>query len=157
MVEKHEIDKKALHAAIKRQIEQRAQKFGLTFEKARDPCSVTAIGRLYLRGHITQRQYEAAGRFMKLKNDYDRIKGYPTAYYCGVSFQTNLGEHEFKQLLQKITKRYTEALAALCEVDRTARESLKRIVVEEREEACNAQSIASLTRALDCLAEHFGL
>ncbi|EJF84047.1 hypothetical protein MCU_00715 [Bartonella elizabethae Re6043vi] len=62
-------------------IEMRAKRFCLTIEEAKNPLSGTYVGRLYLKGVLTQDQYDAAQKYLEVKNDYSCAKGLPSAIY----------------------------------------------------------------------------
>lgn len=62
-------------------IEMRAKRFCLTIEEAKTPLSGTYIGRLCLQGVLTQDQYDAAQKYLEVKNDYSCAKGLPSAVY----------------------------------------------------------------------------
>ncbi|UTO27825.1 hypothetical protein [Bartonella harrusi] len=62
-------------------IEMRAKRFGLSIEDAKNPLAGTYIGRLYLQGQLTQDQYEAAQKYLEVKNDYLCAKALPNAVY----------------------------------------------------------------------------
>ncbi|WP_273754090.1 hypothetical protein [Bartonella sp. MM73XJBT.G] len=62
-------------------IEMRAKRFGLTIEEAKNPLSATYIGRLYLQGVINQDQYDAAQKYLEVRNNYLCAKGLPNAIY----------------------------------------------------------------------------
>uniref|UniRef100_UPI00300E0695 hypothetical protein n=1 Tax=Bartonella sp. CB178 TaxID=3112255 RepID=UPI00300E0695 len=67
--------------ANKLTIEMRAKHFGLTVEEAKNPLSGTYIGRLYLQGELSQDQYDAAQRYLQIRNDYLCAKGLSGAVY----------------------------------------------------------------------------
>ncbi|CDO46798.1 hypothetical protein KAE70_00500 [Bartonella henselae] len=68
-------------------IEMRVKRFGLTIEEAKNPLSGTYIGRLCLFGYrqdalsISQGQYDAAQKYLEVRNDYSCAKGLPSAVY----------------------------------------------------------------------------
>ncbi|MCZ2158850.1 hypothetical protein NPX99_06145 [Bartonella sp. 220] len=62
-------------------IEIRAKRFCLTIQDAKNPLAGTYIGRLYLQGQLTQDQYEAAQKYLEVKNDYLCAKALPNAVY----------------------------------------------------------------------------
>ncbi|WP_455476587.1 hypothetical protein [Bartonella sp. B41] len=62
-------------------IEMRAKHFGLTAEDAKNPLSGTYIGRLCLQGEFSQEQYDAAQRYLQIRNDYLCAKGLSGAVY----------------------------------------------------------------------------
>ncbi|WP_246790043.1 hypothetical protein, partial [Bartonella taylorii] len=62
-------------------IEIRAKRFGLTIEEAKNPLSGTYIGRLYLQGELNQDQYDAAQKYLEVRNDYSCAKTLPSAIY----------------------------------------------------------------------------
>ncbi|USP02843.1 hypothetical protein [Bartonella taylorii] len=62
-------------------IEMRAKRFGLTIEEAKNPLAGTYVGRLCLQGVLTQDQYDAAQKYLEVKNDYLCAKGLPSAVY----------------------------------------------------------------------------
>ncbi|WP_455475882.1 hypothetical protein [Bartonella sp. B17] len=79
---------KTPHESIdKLTIEMRAKHFGLTVEEAKNPLSGTYIGRLCLLGYrqdpsgISQEQYDAAQKYLEVRNNYLCAKGFPTAIY----------------------------------------------------------------------------
>ncbi|WP_375610941.1 MULTISPECIES: hypothetical protein [unclassified Bartonella] len=70
-------------------IEMRAKRFGLTIEEAKNPLSGTYIGRLYLQGEINQDQYDAAQKYLEVKNNYLCAKGLPNAIYDNFTPSSN--------------------------------------------------------------------
>ncbi|MCZ2204010.1 hypothetical protein [Bartonella sp. A05] len=62
-------------------IEMRVKHFGLTVEEAKNPLSGSYVGRLYLQGALTQDQYDAAQRYLQIRNNYLCAKGFPSAIY----------------------------------------------------------------------------
>ncbi|VEJ45769.1 hypothetical protein [Bartonella vinsonii] len=62
-------------------LEMRAKRFGLTIEEAKNPLSGTYIGRLYLQGEINQDQYDAAQKYLEVRNNYLCAKALPNAVY----------------------------------------------------------------------------
>ncbi|GAA4667200.1 hypothetical protein GCM10023262_15690 [Bartonella pachyuromydis] len=59
----------------------RAKRFCLTIEEAKHPLSGTYIGRLYLQGTLNQDQYDAAQKYLEVRNDYLCAKTLPSAIY----------------------------------------------------------------------------
>ncbi|EJF75514.1 hypothetical protein MCO_01798 [Bartonella sp. DB5-6] len=59
----------------------RAKRFGLTIEEAKNPLSGTYIGWLYLQGELNQDQYDAAQKYLEVKNNYLCAKALPSAIY----------------------------------------------------------------------------
>ncbi len=70
-------------------IEMRAKRFGLTIEEAKNPLSGTYIGRLYLQGEINQDQYDAAQKYLEVRNDYLCAKTLPSAIYDKMPSSSN--------------------------------------------------------------------
>ncbi|QEE09240.1 single-stranded DNA-binding protein [Bartonella kosoyi] len=62
-------------------IEMRAKRFCLTIEEAKNPLAGSYVGRLCLQGVLTQDQYDAAQKYLEVKNDYSCAKGLPSAVY----------------------------------------------------------------------------
>ncbi|WP_375607306.1 MULTISPECIES: hypothetical protein [unclassified Bartonella] len=62
-------------------IEMRAKRFCLTIEEAKSPLAGSYVGRLCLQGVLTQDQYDAAQKYLEVRNDYSCAKGLPSAVY----------------------------------------------------------------------------
>ncbi|WP_455466417.1 hypothetical protein [Bartonella sp. B39] len=75
-------------------IEIRAKRFGLTIEDAKNPLSGTYIGRLYLQGVIEQDQYDAAQKYLEVRNNYLCAKGLPNAIYDEMPTTSDDGARE---------------------------------------------------------------
>ena len=74
-------DESELRKDIERAIAIRAKHLGITLDMAKDPRSVTVVGRMFLRKEITNMEFNAAQYFYYLHNEYFRAKGYPSAVY----------------------------------------------------------------------------
>ncbi len=70
-------------------IEMRAKRFGLTIEEAKNPLAGSYVGRLYLQGKINQDQYDAAQKYLEVKNNYLCAKGLPNAIYDNFTPSSN--------------------------------------------------------------------
>nr|CBI79782.1 conserved hypothetical protein [Bartonella sp. AR 15-3] len=57
----------------------RAKRFALTIEETKNMLSITYIGRLCLEGELNQDQYDAAQKYLEVKNNYLCAKGLPGA------------------------------------------------------------------------------
>ncbi|WP_375704476.1 hypothetical protein [Bartonella sp. AD328YNZD] len=136
-------------------IEMRAKRFGLTIEDAKNPLSATYIGRLYLQGVINQDQYDAAQKYLEVRNNYLCAKALPNAIYD--DFTPSLNEEAKKQWIEKTTHYYEAMKEVLKEAQRLYRQhnlyaALQYIVVEEQS---LPYLVNSLCVVLNALHKHF--
>ncbi|WP_375607164.1 MULTISPECIES: hypothetical protein [unclassified Bartonella] len=136
-------------------IEMRAKRFGLTIEDAKNPLSATYIGRLYLQGVINQDQYDAAQKYLEVRNNYLCAKALPNAIYD--DFTPSLNEEAKKQWIEKTTHYYEAMKEVLKEAQCLYRQhnlyaALQYIVVEEQS---LPYLVNSLCVVLNALHKHF--
>lgn len=98
-------------------IENRMKRYGLTREQATDPKAETHIGRLSLKGKydgLSEDQYDAAQKFLALRNDYRRSLLSPGAYYeaKGVKMPDD-DLTDYITWVKRINKHYKEAMHAI--------------------------------------------
>lgn len=97
----------------------RAKHYGLTLEQAADPKAATHLGRLCLQGKekgLSQEQYDAAIRFLNLKNEYQKSLLSPGAFYEQAGTISTHGDLvEYEAWVERVKKRYQAALKALQE------------------------------------------
>ncbi|WP_455475002.1 hypothetical protein [Bartonella sp. B30(2025)] len=111
--------KRPREAIDKLTIAMRAKHFGLTVEEAKNPLSGTYIGRLCLLGYrqdpsgISQDQYDAAQKYLEVRNDYLCAKGLPSGYYD--DFIPLSDEEAQERWIQKATDRYEDMKEAIKE------------------------------------------
>ncbi|WP_375655497.1 hypothetical protein [Bartonella sp. AA83SXKL] len=136
-------------------IEMRAKRFGLTIEDAKNPLSATYIGRLYLQGVINQDQYDAAQKYLEVRNNYLCAKALQNAIYN--DFTPSLNEEAKKQWIEKTTHYYEAMKEVLKEAQCLYRQhnlyaALQYIVVEEQS---LPYLVNSLCVVLNALHKHF--
>ncbi|WP_375697143.1 hypothetical protein [Bartonella sp. AP14QHHD] len=136
-------------------IEMRAKRFGLTIEDTKNPLSATYIGRLYLQGVINQDQYDAAQKYLEVRNNYLCAKALPNAIYD--DFTPSLNEEAKKQWIEKTTHYYEAMKEVLKEAQCLYRQhnlyaALQYIVVEEQS---LPYLVNSLCVVLNALHKHF--
>ncbi|WP_455480115.1 hypothetical protein V4B17_03665 [Bartonella sp. B23] len=143
-------------------IEMRAKRYGLTVEEAKNPLSGTYIGRLCLLGYrqdpsgISQDQYDAAQKYLEVRNDYLCAKGLPSAIYDEIPTTSDgdarekwveFAEEQFLDM-QKIIK---EAQNLYRQYNFYA--ALQYLVVEDQSLSYLVQSLRIV---LNTLYEYFG-
>ncbi|WP_375642668.1 MULTISPECIES: hypothetical protein [unclassified Bartonella] len=136
-------------------IEMRAKRFCLTIEEAKNPLSGTYIGRLYLQGEINQDQYDAAQKYLEVKNNYLCAKALPNAIYDEMPTTSDSGARE------KWVQKATEHLLAVKDVVQEAQclhrqynlhAALQYLVIEDQS---LPHLVLSLRIALNVLHKHF--
>ncbi|WP_407965897.1 hypothetical protein [Bartonella sp. C271] len=136
-------------------IKMRAKRFGLTIEQAKNPISSTYVGRLYLQGEINQDQYDAAQKYLEVRNNYLCAKGLPNAVYD--DFTPASDEAAQKQWVERATDCYEKTKEAIKEAQRLYRQhnlyaALQYLVIEDQS---LPHLIGSLYIALNALCKHF--
>lgn len=109
---------RAKDPAAKLALETRARRFLLTLAQAADPRSGTHLGRLSLRGAhdgLSDEQYEAAIRFLKIRNDYQKAILSPGAYYEGSGLAADGDLTEYQSWVARAKKRFKNAMRAIDE------------------------------------------
>ncbi len=101
-------------------IEMRAKRFCLTIEEAKNPLSGTYIGRLYLQGKINQDQYDAAQKYLEVKNNYLCAKALPNAIYD--NFTPSSNEEAQKRWIERVTHCYEETKEVIKEAQHLYRQ-----------------------------------
>ncbi|MCZ2159306.1 hypothetical protein NPX99_08665, partial [Bartonella sp. 220] len=136
-------------------LETRAKRFGLTLQEARNPLSGTYIGRLYLQGVLTQDQYDAAQKYLQIRNNYLCAKGLPSAVYDDVS--TNTDPNSLEQWVEKATHHYQAVQDAIKEAQCLYRQynlyaAIQYLVIEDQ---MLPHLVSSLRVALNALQKYF--
>ncbi|UXN06323.1 hypothetical protein [Bartonella sp. HY761] len=123
-------------------IEARAKAHKLTIAQASDPRSQSYIGRLSLfdrAGGISADQYQAAIRFLEIRNDYRRSLLSPGAYYEATGIQ--LGSEnmeEYSAWVLRARRRYSATLKAIQEAqfdngNENLYAAIQYILIDDRE------------------------
>ncbi|WP_419196689.1 hypothetical protein [Bartonella grahamii] len=136
-------------------IEMRAKRFCLTIEEAKNPLSGTYIGRLYLQGKINQDQYDAAQKYLEVKNNYLCAKGLPNAVYD--DFTPSSNEEAQKRWIERATHCYEVTKEAIKETQHLYRQynlyaALQYLVIEDQS---LTHLVSSLRIVLNVLHKHF--
>ncbi|UTO28722.1 hypothetical protein [Bartonella harrusi] len=136
-------------------IEMRAKRFGLSIEDAKNPLSGTYIGRLYLQGQLTQDQYEAAQKYLQIRNNYLCAKVLPSAVYDNFTPSSN-GEAQ-KRWIERATDCYEKMKEIIKEAQYLYRQhnfyaALQYLVIEDQ---MLPHLVNSLCIVLDALHKHF--
>ncbi|QEE11726.1 hypothetical protein MNL13_01525 [Bartonella krasnovii] len=116
-------------------IEMRAKRFCLTIEEAKNPLSGTYVGRLCLKGVLTQEQYDAAQKYLEVKNDYSCAKGLPSAVYDEIPSSSD--ETAREKWVEFATEQFSNMQEAIKETQHLYRQynlytSLQYLVVEDQ-------------------------
>ncbi|WJW79985.1 hypothetical protein [Bartonella sp. TP] len=139
---------------IARAIELRARHLGISVDMAKDPRSISAVGRLLLKGNISPLEHSAAEYFFKLHNDYFRAKGYPSAVYHNDGIGS-ASEEERLDILNAISERYKQTMYALEDVSKNAPLAIKAMQIIVIDNNDSDDLIGPLRIALGHLYEHF--
>ncbi|OLL54173.1 hypothetical protein KAE70_00785 [Bartonella henselae] len=136
-------------------IEMRAKRFCLTLQEAKNPLSGTYIGRLYLQGNINQDQYDAAQKYLEVRNNYLCAKGLPNAVYD--DFTPSSNEEAQKRWIERATHCYEEMKEVIKEAQYLHRQhnfyaALQYLVIEDQS---LSHLVGSLYVALNALHKHF--
>ncbi|WP_375693326.1 MULTISPECIES: hypothetical protein [unclassified Bartonella] len=136
-------------------IEMRAKRFGLTIEEAKNPLSGTYIGRLYLQGEINQDQYDAAQKYLEVKNNYLCAKELPNAIYD--NFTPSSNEEAQKRWIERATHCYEETKEVIKEAQHLYRQynlyaAIQHLVIENQ---TLPHLVSSLRIALNALQKYF--
>ncbi|WP_317992685.1 hypothetical protein [Bartonella gliris] len=136
-------------------IEMRAKRFGLTIQDAKNPLAATYIGRLYLQGEINQDQYDAAQKYLEVKNNYLCAKGLPNAIYD--NFTPSSNEEAQKRWIERTTHCYEVTKEAIKEAQHLYRQynlyaALQYLVIEDQS---LTHLVSSLRIVLNVLHKHF--
>ncbi|GAA5100749.1 hypothetical protein [Bartonella acomydis] len=148
-------------SAFQHSIEMRAKHFGLTIEEAKNPLASSYIGRLCLLGYkqnalgISKEQYEAAQRYLQIRNDYLCAKGLPHGYYDDFTHTPN--EKAQQQWVQRTTDHYEKMQEVIKETQQQHRQynlqaALQYLVVEDQP---LSSLICALRLILNALHKHF--
>ncbi|GAA5108751.1 hypothetical protein [Bartonella jaculi] len=136
-------------------IEMRAKRFCLTIEDAKNPLAGTYVGRLCLQGVLTQDQYDAAQKYIEVKNNYLCAKGLPNAVYD--DFTPSSNEEAQKRWIERATHCYEETKEAIKEAQHLYRQynlyaAIQYLVIENK---TLPHLVNSLRVALNALHKHF--
>lgn len=100
-------------------LEARARHAGLNLAQAVDPRAENYIGHLAILGRgegLSQDQYDAAVRFLEIRNDYRRSLLSPGAYYEVTGLRLGAENmQEYTGWCKRVRRRYTAALKAVQE------------------------------------------
>ncbi|WP_144754999.1 hypothetical protein [Bartonella saheliensis] len=136
-------------------IETRAKRFCLTIEEAKNPLSGTYIGRLYLQGNLNQDQYDAAQKYLEVRNNYLCAKGLPNAIYD--DFTPSSNEEAQQRWIERVTHCYEEMKGVIKEAQYFYHQynlhaALQYLVIEDQS---LSHLVGSLYIALNALHTHF--
>ncbi|WP_375659590.1 hypothetical protein [Bartonella sp. MR30HLJHH] len=136
-------------------IEMRAKRFCLTIEETKNPLSSTYIGRLYLQGEINQDQYDAAQKYLEVRNDYLCAKTLPSAIYDKMPSSSN--EEARKKWVEFATKQFLNMQEVIKETQHLYRQhnfyaALQYLVSEDQE---LPYLVPSLRIVLNALQKYF--
>ncbi|WP_273755956.1 hypothetical protein [Bartonella sp. MM73XJBT] len=136
-------------------IEMRAKRFCLSLQEAKNPLSSTYIGRLCLQGVLTQDQYDAAQKYLEVKNDYSCAKGLPSAVYDEMPSSSDDKARE--KWVEFATEQFSNMQEAIKETQHLYRQynlhaALQYLVVEDQ---TLPHLVNSLRIALNDLQKYF--
>ncbi|WP_142416436.1 hypothetical protein [Bartonella massiliensis] len=136
-------------------IEMRAKRYCLTLQEAKNPLAGSYIGRLCLQGLLTQEQYDAAQKYLEVRNDYSCAKGLPSAVYDEMPSSSDEAARE--KWVELATEQFSNMQEAIREEQCLYRQynlhaALQYLVVEDKE---LPYLVSSLRIALNALQEYF--
>ncbi|WP_026088238.1 hypothetical protein [Bartonella rattaustraliani] len=136
-------------------IEMRAKHFNLTLQDAKNPLSGTYIGRLYLQGVLTREQYDAAQKYLQIRNDYLCAKGLPNAIYDEMPLSCD--ERARDKWIAFSTEQFLAMEEAIREVQSLYRQhniyaAIQYLVIEDKP---SPYLVSTLQAALNALQKHF--
>ncbi|WP_142416832.1 hypothetical protein [Bartonella massiliensis] len=136
-------------------IEMRAKRFCLTLQEAKNPLAGSYIGRLCLQGLLTQEQYDAAQKYLEVRNDYSCAKGLPSAVYDEMPSSSDEAARE--KWVELATEQFSNMQEAIREAQCLYRQynlhaALQYLVVEDKE---LPYLVSSLRIALNALQKYF--
>lgn len=137
----------------------RMRLYGLSEIDARDQKAQTVVGRLLLKDRISEREYNAAQDFLKLREHYQRALKSPDALRTARGFGEGSETEAYEVWCKKAVKRYENAIKAVrAEQNRAGLRANLYAALDYT--VCRDQEFAHMVpdavRALDALAEHFG-
>lgn len=129
--------------------------FGLTIEQEKNPLSSTYIGWLYLKGELTQEQYDAAQKYLQIRNNYLCAKGFLCAIYDEMPSSSD--EKERDKWVQLATEQFSSMQKIVREVQCRYKQynlhsALQYLVVEDQ---TLPYLVSSLRFALNALQKYF--
>ncbi len=138
-------------------IKMRAKRFGLTIEDAKNPLSGSYIGRLYLQGELNQDQYDAAQKYLEVRNDYLCAKAFPSAIYDKMPSSSD--ETAREKWVEFATEQFVNTQEVIRDAQCLYRQynlfaSLQYLVVEDQ---YLSHLVPSLRIALNALQKYFDL
>ncbi len=136
-------------------IEMRVKHFDLTLQDAKNPLSSTYIGRLCLKGELTQEQYDAAQKYLQIKNDYWCAKGLPNAVYDEMPSSSD--EKERDKWVRLVTEQFSNVQEVIRETQGFYRQhnfyaALQYLVIEDQ---TLPYLVSSLRIILNALQKYF--
>ncbi|EJF74417.1 hypothetical protein MCO_01858, partial [Bartonella sp. DB5-6] len=119
------------------------------------PLSGTYIGRLYLQGELNQDQYDAAQKYLEVKNNYLCAKAFPSAIYDEMPTSSDDGARE--RWVEFATEQFFNTQEVIRDAQCLYRQynlyaSLQYLVVEDQS---LPYLVNSLRIALNTLLKHF--
>ncbi|AGF75772.1 hypothetical protein [Bartonella vinsonii] len=136
-------------------IEMRAKRFDLSIEDAKNPLAGSYIGRLYLQDELNQDQYDAAQKYLQIRNNYLCAKALPSAVYDEMPTTSDDGARE--QWVQMATKHLLAVKDVVQEAQCLYRQynlhaALQYLVIEDQS---LPHLVPSLRIVLNALYKHF--
>ncbi|WP_208442187.1 hypothetical protein [Bartonella raoultii] len=136
-------------------IEMRAKRFSLSLQEAKNPLSGTYIGRLCLKGVLTQEQYDTAQQYLQIRNNYLCAKGFPSAIYD--EMPSSADDKARDKWVEFATEKFLNTQEVIKEAQHLYRQynlyaALQYLVIEDQE---LPHLVNSLKVALNVLQKHF--
>lgn len=114
-----------------------------------------ALGRMLLRGEVTERQHDAGNRYAQVVGDYQRCVGFPPPHPrsldLGASRGLALGGSPDHETIQRVVNRYMASITALADAGQVSAAVVREVCVYDHE----TEMVEDLWRGLDALADFF--
>ncbi|WP_126604030.1 hypothetical protein [Bartonella vinsonii] len=136
-------------------IEMRAKRFGLMLQEAKNPLAGSYIGRLCLQGVLTQDQYDAAQKYLQIRNNYLCAKGLPSAVFNEMPSSTD--DKARDKWVEFATEQFFNMQEVIKEAQCLYRQynlyaAIQYLVIEDQ---MLPHLVSSLRVALNALQKHF--
>jgi len=115
------------------------------------------LGRMMLKGIVSDRQHRAGCDYALLVADYQRCIGYPAPYPQGIDLGAArglaLGSDPDETKIKRIVGQYMRSITAISDAGRAADRAVREVCVYDR----SVEDVDNLRRGLDALADFFGI
>ena len=140
-------------------LEARSRQTGLPLDQCKDPRSATFIGRLNMKGELSNLQYDALQKFIVLHGEYLRAQDAPNQPKVSDRSTVSGGEPEdYQEWVSQTKALYRSCIKEIHEGEHTGRLLLWDVISKIALSGdCDDSRIGELRLAANVLVHHFGL